>query len=1132
MATIRPPVRPAPGTGSPVPDGQADTPQRGASASRTGPSVLHGLKQRIADLRPNRYQAGTATLVASTTTTGSATRPDVRRNPRPDRVVTDAELGPHRRAAIESKVVAGQQSLFKPDVPDHGVPQVPEAQRAMADAGHFRTASARLFGGGEAAESLAQRLLANQPPAAEGPHPHKGPVVLASALHALCGPDPSAAEKLLDALVAGEESAQVFALQRLLASTVNGNEVLTHITGLEQPPEQAAHRRDALRLCSALEAAGFPIGEHTSVNAVVGALAAQADLRMEHDIGTEHDAPLQLLAKAVTHAHGMSEGSAPAGAPHKAAYVAWQKGGFTTSGPGSEFNQTIERLYKFMTYVDRADHGPRTAGNLLREMGDLFPRAIGHRKSPLSNMRHGTMGSDLGTLREEAEKFRQALGDTIDPLRHQFMRDLARPEIQASAPHLNARLACAATLDLMQALGRTHIKVSADDVVARAREIETALGRDPARVDEALIRKTFKTLDKPRVIPNLGSRATLHLRMLEELGQRLIQTHPLPAGKLGDPADLKAECDALKQMPDRTPVQEARLDAMQLQLLHLTHGAVEQARTIKAGGPPRIPLFKMSDLLHMAGSTPREGPTAADAKDVAKRLAQARYESMSTFTHSAAVGVNVPGVMVLKAVKKVGIPVVYPIVRADAGVRASVTVGVSNTGGRLFVGKDFTANSEIGAGAAWVFDVPLTKLSTGLFGQASAGADWSGKAGRLEGGGGACITTRNDVEGSEGKLAEVVDFMFETAKPELAEADAGAARVPDLLDPAALRARERTASRPERPQTPGDFWNRFVDRFGDDPCIGISWDRETSASAAVGAAAGAFARGEDAKDASIGPTASANVRAGKGLFRRGTDALGADVPTQVRSSLVTAGAGLSVAQASPLFSKNDTHDIVGVGVAATPLHGISAQWNLAGGVGVAKLGRTADGLLSAPVCQREYIFRDRNRLIEYANSHRAEWEAAMVDQDPTGKTTPADARERLNDFLVQVKSAPSRSDMLYGNLMTLKPEKAAHINDLESVAKTLIGGADGAGGARPPSEQARIEHNRIQNEISHLLMDDTSWNHAGIYSVELPQHGHNFGVSALLGAGSQEAARGARLTSLLIAGQPGGEAPDAGPRSP
>lgn len=1130
MATIRPQVRPAPDAGSPAPDAQPDAPQRNASASRTGPNMLRGLKQKIADLRPNRYQAGTATLTASTSITGGPTQPDVRRNPRPDRQVTAAGLGPHRRAAIEAKVVAGQQSLFKPDAPDHGMPQVPVAQRAMADAGHFRSASAHLFGGGEAAESLAQRLLANQPPAADGPHAHKGPMVLASALHAVCGPDPLAAEKLLDALTAGEESAQVFALQRLLASTVNGNEMLAHVTGLELPPGQSAHRRDALRLCSALEAAGFPIDGHTSVNSVVDALAAQAGLRMAHDIGTEHDAPLQLLAKAVTHAHGMSEGSAPADTPHKAAYVAWQKGGFTTSGPGSEFNQTIERLYKFMTYVDRADHGPRTAGNLLREIGDLFPRAIGHRKSPLSNMRHGTMGSDLGTLREEAAKFEQALGDTIDPLRHHFMRDLARPEVQASPAHLNARLACVATLDVMQALGRTHIKVSADDVVARAREIETALGRDPARVDEALIRKTFKTLDKPRVIPNLGSRATLHLRMLEELGQRLMQTHPLPAGQVGEPADLKAECEALKQMADRTPEQEARLDAVQLQLLHLTHGAVEQARTIKAGGPPRIPLFKMSDLLHMAGSTPRQGPTAADAKDVAKRLAEARYESMSTFTQSAAVGINVPGVMVLKAAKKVGVPVVYPIVRADAGARASVTVGVSNTGGRLFVGKDFSANSEIGVGAAWVFNVPLTKLSTGVFAQASAGADWSGKAGRQDGGGGACITTRNDVEGSEGKLAEVVDFMFETAKPELAAADAG--RAPDLLDPAGLRAQERASSRPERPQTPGDFWNRFVDRFGDDPCVGVNWDREHSASAAVGAVGGAFARGEDAKDASIGPAASVNVRAGKGLFRRETDATGADVPTQVRSSLVTAGVGLSVAQASPLFSKVDAHGIVGVGASATPLLGISAQWNLAGGVGVAKLGRTADGLLSASACQREYIFRDRNRLIEYANSHRAEWEAGMVDQDPTGKTTPADARERLNDFLVQVKSASSRSDMLYGNLMTLKPEKAAYINDLESVAKTLIAGADGAGSARPPSEQARTEHNRIQNEISHLLMDDASWNHAGIYSVELPQHGHNFGVSAVLGAGSQEAARGARLTTLLIAGQPGAEAPDAGPRSP
>ncbi len=1010
-----------------------------------------------------------------------------------------------RQGAIEAKVDTGLNILHPVAEPNKGLPETPCTLSAMTDEAGFRHEVASMFGANEASRVLADRLLQifpviNPETAASEAAAYRSPLMVATALLTVSNGDVSQSNSLLDAINHHEDSSQKFSLMRILAASGAGANVVGTLMHVEDAAQQE-RLIDKLSICSEIEKKGVALAEHTSVESLAQAISARGDIRLDQDIGSDVDQPLQLLAKALLHAH--SEDSSAVNMPmlHKAAFVAWKKGGFTESGRGTDFNKAIERLHKFQTYVDRAGHGERTLGNLGKEVRTMFLNTVGRSKSPLSSMRNGTMGGDLGLLHEEATKFKERLDFVIDAMTECLADEIRTPEVQGDPAHLNSRLARLATLALWKSGGSsTGIKVS--DVMEQARAFQERAGGDPGQVTEQMIHsglRNFTNQVKPLRTKFLCRESTvkINLSALEEMAAILSRRHPARYADIQvaseptiirDPLKLREEIQALRRKVNPSQLDRIRLKQLQSQRLSQMNALIAELRAIKHGGEPRIPLFKISDIKGLLGGETRMGPTPVDAQKVMHNLASAKYESMSNYSSGGTQGVNAFGAFVLKASLAVGVPVVYPVLSAERGQKATVTVGVSNTGGRLFVGKEWPKPVKAGVGAAWGWSAPPIPISGAVIGELAVG-------GQISNGEGVCITARNDMPGWDEKLPQVVDFLFEQARTEQANG--------------------------QRPQTPTEFWIRFVDKFGDDPAIGVGWNSEASVGVAPQVAAAAALRVNippKRLGLSLGPAFTVGAKHERNRFTRTPHAVGADVPVVVDTSKTSLNTSLSVA--APIKGrdfKSGTAKELSIGM---PLVGVTAEWNISGGLGVARLGRTKDGLLSPGLCHKEFIFREPKRLIEYANLHRAGWEAALVEQDPTKLTTPEIARERLNNFLEQVAAVPARADRLHGELKTLDPQVADQINNYEARFHVLLGKGDAKTSGRELTPSVRAECNRLENEIHRLLKAETSWKHGGLYAVEINQKSSSIGISfGIKAAGTQDAAA-TRLTALLVASEP------------
>jgi len=487
---------------------------------------------------------------------------------------------------------------------------------------------------------------------------------------------------------------------------------------------------------------------------------------------------------------------------------------------------------------------------------------------------------------------------------------------------------------------------------------------------------------------------------------------------------------------------------------------------------------------------PRDGPTAADAQAVMKSISRAPYESSSTFTDGASRGLGSFGVLLLGGGATLGTPLAYPVLQAESGRQAKVAIGVSNTGARLYVGTETARSATAGVGAGWVTP-PLARnlLSVGVLADATITRGVSH-------GEGAVITARNDQPGWHDKLPQVVDFLFDQAR--LPQGDGAA----------------------NRAQNPGALWQRFSDRFGDDPGVSVGWSQERSASTAAQAGALAFARVAAGPATSIGPAAAVGLRTQGSEFQRTPLADGADVPVVVHNRAVVASASLSMTQTLPAAvpgSAAPAPGAVGGWGSAAAWAGATLELDVGGSLGVARLGRTREGQLSPSLCHREVLFQQPQKLVEYANLHRADWEAAIVAQDPNGATTPEVARDRLNGFLAQMASLPATDAALHGELRSLARPVAEQINQLEARAATLLGRGDSAAQNRSLSAAERAECNAIENEVQRLLQAAESWEPSFMYAAEFNQTGSSTGLNFGVRAVNQEQSTVVRPTALLVA---------------
>ncbi len=1035
-----------------------------------------------AKLAPARVSIGIPGLKTLTRTLGPK-GPAAAGVPEAETAVSNRPMTAQRHAATLRLHDRGMDQLFAVAHPDAGQPTVPKTLAAMGSEAGFREAVHAMFGAGAESEVLAQRLLDAAPPHADGATRFLTPLVLATALQAVGAKTTEQANHLLDGAQRNENSPGLFQLDRALAATHAGTQALGHLRGVQELPAQLGLIRDGLNLCSELERKGVQLDGHGSVGEVLRDLAATPEANMDVPIGGNNDAPRQLLAKALRHAHAQRlDVDEPVGqlAHDHAAFVAWKKGGFVDSGKGTDFNNTIGRLHKFMTYVDRADHGPRTLGALASDAKAYFGRAIGVGKSPLSPMRHGTLGGDLDLAHEEAAKVKQALNRALSAATENLVDELSDPAVRNDPAKLNNRLTRAAVFGLWKETGQTQHSVA--DVLDRAGQLMSEANAPVAPLDDKAMTQSLRKFTRRARTDDGAPAIRIGVKALEAMGA----TRARRGAADDDHQAMRAEIQRLQAEPAGNALlqsmQEVRLAHLQAQRRHLVNDLVAEMHSVERGGTDRKPLFKLSDIKALLRGTPREGPNAGDAQNVMTALARAKGISISTFSDGASHGVGTFGALALRAGAAIGTPLVYPIAQVEAGKSATVTIGNFPTGGRLFIGTERSKSAAVGVGAGWA----APPLLGGLVAAAAVG-DVSARHGTSHAEG-VAISTRNDAPGWQDKLPEVVDFLFSEAR----------------LQPGTRRAED-----------PAALWSRFADRFGADPQVAVNWVDEKSATTSAGASAAAIARVKVGAETNLGPVVSAGVSASRSRFERSTAAAGGDVPTAIRSHQVVASASASISQTPPFVAAAADAPIAGWGAGA-PLVGATMQWDIAGGIGIARLGRTRDGQLNAAMCQREVLFRDANTMIEYVNSNRATWEEAMVSKDESGATDPAGARQRLTKFVQEV-AAGHTALSLYGEFVSLEPEVAEKINGFEARLTTLLGQGDRSAASRTLTQAERAECNALQGEVRSLLKAEASWSPGALYSAEPNAVAHTTGPNFVLKVANQEQAQALHVNALLLA---------------
>ena len=1093
---------------APPPTASADT-----TPSRPTPAVTGGASGSRLRIKPARVTLGLPAL-RTTTTNGGPARPDVDGSLRPAQPASARPMSAERNEGAAQRFRAGMGALHRVAEEARGLPGTPDTLAGVRSEVGFRHAVQSMFGNAAASPALENLLLGAVPAAAEGTAPYALPLTLATALRSIGVDSLQGAEAVLIASTRGEHllrtlevnaqgqtrraivamsrgehflpehEQQLFCLERVLAATVPGTQALAHLRHLQDKPQELQALRDSLVICSALQDKGVDLNAHTEPQDVLRHLEALPGLKMDEPIGRDDDQPLQLLAKALRH----SQVRWP---DDRAAFTAWKQGGFTESGKGTPFNHTTERLHKFLSYVDRADHGPRTLGNMARDARAWLGRTVGVGKSPLTPTRHGAQGTDRGLLQHEVAKYQaglqRALGTAVDNL----VDELRDPGLQQDHARRDKHLAHTAVLDLWRETGQTRLPLA--DVHRRANELLRQVHPQPDHVSAAVLQPHLRLFGRKARDSDGAPVVQVGIAALQAAGaarRRGAASGTVGAGAVADPEAIHREIQELRARPGNHDGKRQELARLQGQRRQLVMEMVEDIRSIQEARVDTKPLFKFSDLKVLFRGTPREGPTAADAQAVMNSIARAPYESSSTFADGASRGVGTFGVLLLGSGATLGTPLVYPIVQAEASRRAQVSLGVSNTGARLYVGTESAKSASLGVGAGWATP-PLAnnKISAAVLADASVNRSVSH-------GEGAVITARNDLPGWQEKLPQVVDFMFDQAR--LPKGDGAA----------------------HRAQDGAELWQRFANRFGDDPHLAVGWSTERSASTAGQVGALAVARVAAGATTSIGPSVSVGLRVQGSQFQRTPHANSADVPVAVRNRSVVASASTGVSQTLPAAVPGSTPPgpgaVAGWGAAA-PFLGATVELDVAGSLGVARLGRTREGQLSASLCHREVLFQQPQRLIEYANLHRDLWEAGIVAQDPQAVTTPEVARDRLNSFLEQMAALPPQDAALHGELRALKQPVVEQINTLEARLATLTGQGDSAAKARALPASEKAECRAIEHEVHRLLQAEGSWQPSFMYAAEFNQTGSTSGLSFGLRAVNQEQATGVRPTALLVA---------------
>ena len=996
--------------------------------------------------------------------------------------VSSSKMGERKLPGMNARVDRSMATLHEAHRAPHGHAGEPDTERAMTDFDGFKAALQTMFGPefgtDKAQEELAERLKDAVPVPADEEVAHIEQLVLATALRSVGVTNLAEATALLDAAAAGQHTKETFRLERLLATSEPGMLALIQLRKLSLGETQKKALRDRLLLCTALEEQGLIMSKNVSASDVLHDLQCMGkETNMDAPIGHGDDQRLQLLAQALKYATDKYNGAACAG-PQRSAYVAWKKGGFVCSGKGTNFNRAIGRLQKFSTYVDRANHGDRTLGNMARDVRNWFGRTVGVGKSPLTPMRHGTQGGDLDLLKVEQRKLNEGLSATLSAAIDNLTDELRDPLVWQNQMERDKCLAKAAVFSLWQETG--HTTFTHDEVLARAGRV---IGEIPngggVYVPTLLLQlKGFtspargKKGDTPAILVRMAA--------LEAMGEARTRRSSRAALKPTAPESIREELATLRKLSARTGRQQARFQELKAQRRQLVSALLADMRAIENPGSDSKALFKLSDLKAILRGKPRQGPGPEDAERVMTALAHGKHKSMATFTDGASHGAGTFGTLPLLVTSALGTPMAAPVLRAERGRRAVVTIGVSNTGARFFVGTEKSRSATIGAIGGWSTPRMLNKLLTA---SALAEATVGHTAMRSEG---VVITARSDNEKWQETVPAVTKFMFEQASRDCSG------------------GRATNAS---------ELWSRFAEAFHDDEHLAISWNSEHTESTHSQIGAAASARVRASPQTAIGPTVSAALRAESSRSKRTPSTDGADVPSATHARRFGAIASAGISQTAP-FVAEELGAVAGWR-GAVPLVGATAEWALAGGIGTARLGRHRDGSVSPRMCQREIIFQTRQSLLDYAEHTRGHWEARLMKHDGSGTITEEVARAHFNSFLAEAAAAPDAADGMYSARYSLARRVAEKINHFEARLNALQGRGDRKASARELSSAELRECDALQNAVQKLLAEEKSWRYRSLGTYEQNQTNGTSGLNLGLRIVSQEQARTLRQVTLL-----------------
>jgi hypothetical protein len=251
---------------------------------------------------------------------------------------------------------------------------------------------------------------------------HEASTLISAALRATLGNDEQKADAVWRQICASDDHSdlppafrrEVGEVLRSLASSAPAFDALWHIKRVREHAD-ARHEQNKPALREALQAVDVLIAQG-AVSPDDGhgwrAVAERASSRRQEllrtRIGGREDGDVLAWMTLMHAAHRLSGSSTPPADTLLAASMAWSNG-FTSSGPGTDFNRVLHRMHKFRTWVARAGDKP--------SIGRFVLRVLGRQRSPLLAMRHGLLGGDLGDIPTEGRIYRERTHRALETLR-------------------------------------------------------------------------------------------------------------------------------------------------------------------------------------------------------------------------------------------------------------------------------------------------------------------------------------------------------------------------------------------------------------------------------------------------------------------------------------------------------------------------------------------------------------------------------------------------------------------------------------------------------------------------------------------------------------------------------------------